>query len=156
MSETCEGCRFFRCADGMTLGDCHRRPPYNHPYSPAKWPPVDKGDWCGEWQPVRTVAINTDEKMAAFQGEIAILKQLVADHADRTEHVLRQRDAAEREVKRLQAENIGLENQAKQQAFAAETEMSILKAHLDASRQQSDKYMRLCREANLIMETVSK
>lgn len=52
--ESCASCRYCK---GMPLS-CHKNPPNVIPEpSPGGlrlhsfWPPVDKGNWCGEWQP---------------------------------------------------------------------------------------------------------
>ena len=54
MSVGCELCRFFEkdnVTDGEVFGRCKRNAPtYNKDLNIAQWPPVDGGNWCGEWK----------------------------------------------------------------------------------------------------------
>jgi hypothetical protein len=45
---TCSGCRYFlgsKIARFVGTGTCHKNPP-----TMSGFPPVDNGDWCGEWE----------------------------------------------------------------------------------------------------------
>ncbi len=49
MTVICEGCRWF-VALTPTKGECRRYPPVLLSLTQAKFPEVENGKWCGEWQ----------------------------------------------------------------------------------------------------------
>jgi ABC-type Fe3+-hydroxamate transport system substrate-binding protein len=52
MSESCENCRFFGRASGLTV--CKKLPPrvvvLNQSLAATRYPEVTIFDWCGEWK----------------------------------------------------------------------------------------------------------
>jgi len=67
---SCGSCRFWKPLAGSKessgWGQCKRMPPALPEIKDEKlvlagiWPSTDERDWCGEWQPCSSTAINED------------------------------------------------------------------------------------------------
>ena len=55
----CENCAFYKGAEDVRFGHCHRNPPQIADRAVTIWPQVSRHDWCGEfrvWDGPQTVA----------------------------------------------------------------------------------------------------
>ena len=106
MEECCGNCRFQR------NGECHKAfPTYRE--TGQQWALIMLSDWCGEWQPMRMIQLNEDEKTAHLRGKIAGLEVAIAEKDETIATLTSLNDTADKEIVRLRSENRKQEDMVK-------------------------------------------
>jgi hypothetical protein len=103
--QCCGNCRFFHLSLNEDVGDCRRNAPVpdrtNREKKVQQWPFVDRGNFCGEYQPLPVLQSADATNAANVRGMESYCSNLKAS----VQELKDMAEKAEAENQRLQVEN---------------------------------------------------